>query len=157
MKVNKKGFTLLELLVVVLIIGILATIALPQYRKAVEKARMTEAISAVEAIAKANERFYLVYGNYTREIRDLDLDFNAEDAKYGKFSAYKGRHFKLAATNSAGEQKKIAIAVRIGDKYAISIDGSGKRYCTFYTPNGSEYEKQLCRDWANGNVHTVNL
>lgn len=60
---NKKGFTLLELLVVVLIIGILASIALPQYQKSVEKSRTAEAQTTLKAMFTAQQECVLRTGN----------------------------------------------------------------------------------------------
>ena len=47
-----KGFTLIEVLVVTLIIGILAGIAVPQYKKAITKARMAEVYTMMDTIRK---------------------------------------------------------------------------------------------------------
>ena len=78
-KTNKKfakGFTLIELLVGVLIIGILAAIALPQYRKAKVKAEATQLILSVKALAEAQQRFYLTNNRYADNFSDLDIDFS---------------------------------------------------------------------------------
>ena len=67
------GFTLLELLVVVLIIGILVSIALPQYQRATAKAELMSVISYVKPIAEAQERYFLANGKYTTNLSDLDV------------------------------------------------------------------------------------
>ena len=71
---NNKAFTLIELLVVVLIIGILASVALPQYQKAVLKSRYTQIMLLGDAVAKAQERYYMANGTYSPDLEVLDID-----------------------------------------------------------------------------------
>lgn len=62
MQNKQTGFTLIELLVVVLIIGILSAVALPQYTKAVEKSRLSEALTTIKALRDQMDLYVLENG-----------------------------------------------------------------------------------------------
>jgi prepilin-type N-terminal cleavage/methylation domain-containing protein len=73
---QKSGFTLLELLMVVIIIAILAAIALPQFIRAAEKARAAEAIQVLSALRGSEFRFKALSPtlDYTNNLLQLDAD-----------------------------------------------------------------------------------
>ena len=68
-----KGFTLIEVLVVILIVGILAAVALPQYEKAVLKSRVTQGLVALNALEKAQTEYELANGTYAQDLEGLSM------------------------------------------------------------------------------------
>lgn len=60
-----RGFTLIEVMIAVVIVGILASIAYPSYRESVRKNNRAEAKVALTEGAQALERYYSINGRYT--------------------------------------------------------------------------------------------
>ena len=73
---KSKGFTLLELLIVVIIIGALASVALPQFGKMVKKARAAEAVANIGAILTAEQVLYQE-GDFDTTVANLPVDVNS--------------------------------------------------------------------------------
>ncbi len=68
---NRSGFTLVELMIVVAIIGILAAVGIPQYSKFQAKARQTEAKVALAAMYSAEKTFAVESSSYTGCLRGI--------------------------------------------------------------------------------------
>ena len=70
----KQAFTLIELLVAVLIIGILAAVAVPQYQKAVWKSRNTQLKLLAKSVMDAENVYFLTNNEYSTRFDQLDVD-----------------------------------------------------------------------------------
>ncbi len=72
----KKGFTLLELIVVIIILGILATLGFSQYAKMIEKSRISEAKMILGQIRAAQAAYKVEYNSYTATMANLPVEVN---------------------------------------------------------------------------------
>ena len=77
---SEKGFTLIELIVVVIIVAILAAFAVPTYFRNVERARSTEAQTALAAIRNAYTIHFQQFGSFDR----YSIDDALEDVRIGR-------------------------------------------------------------------------
>jgi prepilin-type N-terminal cleavage/methylation domain-containing protein len=69
----RKGFTLVELAVVVVIIGVLAAFGVPKFLNSVERSKASEAIAYLSAVRTAEERYQAKEGVYTDQLSNLDI------------------------------------------------------------------------------------
>ncbi len=136
---KNRAFTLIELLVVVLIIGILAAIALPQYRKAVTKSRYGALKSVTRSFYEAERAYILQNGHWTTNFKDLDLTIKG---------VIEGNYMPL------GKNRNCLISTNPNYIYcenyndiglAYLITEAGIHYCVSATP-GDNIPTQICKE-----------
>ena len=71
---KKSGFTLIELLTVVVILGILTSIAVPQYRKSIQRTEAANALINLKTIFDSAKRAYASTSNWPNSFVGLDVD-----------------------------------------------------------------------------------
>jgi prepilin-type N-terminal cleavage/methylation domain-containing protein len=69
---NNKGFTLIELMIVVVIIGILAALAIPRFSKASDRAKEKEADGVLKQIYTLQQTYYAQHGDWAGSVSDLE-------------------------------------------------------------------------------------
>jgi len=98
---NSKGFTLVEVLIVVIIIGILASIGIPQFADSIEKAKGAEARSGLGHIQTGEKIYFAEREYYTAVLNDLDISLSQ---RYWTFviTTPSSTAFTATATRSGG-------------------------------------------------------
>lgn len=116
---NKKfGFTLIELLTVVLILGILTSIALPQYRKSIQRAEAANALINLKTIFDAAKRYKSTHSAWPTSFNELDVSL-----------------FDISDTGVMGEFQYAFGTTSGGNVSACRVVTSGGSFClhAYYT------------------------
>ena len=101
---NSKGFTLIELMIVVAIVGIISSIAFTMYRDNVIASKRTEGRSALQQAAGTLEKCRSLYGSYNHANCNY-ADFASESNLYNITGALAASSFTLTATPVAGQSQ----------------------------------------------------
>ena len=138
---SEDGFTLVELIVVVMMIGVLSSIAIPQFMTAADKAKQKEATGIVSALIKAATAYQTEYGSLPANHLDI-----SEFAKFQKCNAT-GHDTQGAAVckdaNPVGLDNGDSEFTSTSGHYAVSFrvfgTGATQEFQVLANPNGTAY------------------
>ncbi len=116
-----RGVTLIELLIVVIIVGILASIAYPNYLDFVARGKRQEAKAALLQIATNQERWYLNNNTYTANLNDVGVNAVTDSGAYAiAITSATPNNFTATATYQLADAEA-------GRCQTFTIDGRGQR------------------------------
>jgi type IV pilus assembly protein PilE len=120
MRRQNAGFTLIELMITLLILGIVAAIAVPSYRNYVLRANRTEARAALLGLAAAEEKYYLQCNTYTGTLdstKDNTCATSGGVAASLKFSSTSERgYYDIAFVGTPDANTWTATATAVGSQ-----------------------------------------
>lgn len=110
----------MEIIIAVVILGIIASLAIPNYAINVEKGKSAEGAQILEALLNAQRRYYLEYNDFEQgtDINQLDLDIELGPGT---------QNFKAPAVWK--KKAQLASIERINGQYILFIDANGVIYC----------------------------
>lgn len=129
------GFTLIEVVVVMAILGIIAAIAIPSYQNYMMKARRADGREMLQRVAAAQERFYTNRNQYTADLTTAaGLNLGTADSEAG--------HYTVAIVVAVGGQSYTLTATPQGVQAAdvcanLTVNNVGARGYTGSSTNGS--------------------
>ena len=127
---KKKGFTLIELMVVILIVGILAAASIPLMQGRIDKAKWAEACAMAGTIKSAERVYYVENGSVLTgsvSTNATALGFSTDDLTGTYFDA---SDFSVSGTDSTDIE------------VTATSDGSGKK------PTAGSYQLEADGDWV---------
>ena len=127
---QQKGFTLIELMIVIAIIGILAAVAIPAYLDYTIRAKVSEGLGLAASAKVAISEYYNATGT-----------FAADNPAYGLPTAnsIKGNHVASVTAGSNGDTGTIDVLFRTADNGGPGGDANGKTVTLVASvPTGSE-------------------
>jgi type IV pilus assembly protein PilE len=122
-----KGFTMMEMVIVLVIIAILASIAVPSYRRYVVRSHRVDAQRALTELAARQERFLYSNNAYSSDLADLGVDSSVAGTYYSVAidpANTSSTAFKLVAT-ATGTQKRDDAQCQ-----TLSLDQAGRQGST---------------------------
>ena len=112
--IKKNGYTLLEIIFVIIIISVMTSFALPAMTSTFERFRAAEGVQIITALLHAQKAYMQETGSYTNDLTDLDITIDNPE------------YF----TPSVNDTDPIAEAERIGGRYTLEMSNISVITCS---------------------------
>ncbi len=114
---TEKGFSLIELVIVVAIVGILAAVALPQYSQQVIRGKRSDGMQMLTRVMSAQERYFSNEVSYTADLTDLGYSSSSD------VESTEG-HYLVTASACSGSTIAQCVLLTATPQGSLSTDGN---------------------------------